>query len=106
MDTRFCIEALEEALARHGKPRIFNTDQGAQFTSSAFTAVLEAAGVADFHGTGVAGSWTTSSSSGYDTGSNTNEVHLKVYADGREARFGIGLSMSFSPPSPSPGDRH
>jgi putative transposase len=46
MDTRFCIEALEEALARHGAPRIFNTDQGAQFTSSAFTGKLEAAGVA------------------------------------------------------------
>jgi putative transposase len=46
MDTRFCVEALEEALARHGKPRIFNTDQGAQFTSAAFTGKLEAAGVA------------------------------------------------------------
>jgi putative transposase len=37
MDARFCVEALEEALERHGKPRIFNTDQGAQFTSAAFT---------------------------------------------------------------------
>jgi len=46
MDTRFCVEALEEALARHGKPRIFNTDQGAQFTSAAFTGKLEAAGIA------------------------------------------------------------
>jgi putative transposase len=46
MDVSFCIEALEEALARHGKPAIFNTDQGSQFTSSAFTGVLQAAGIA------------------------------------------------------------
>ena len=36
----FCIEAVEEALARHGKPEIFNTDQGSQFTSEAFTGLL------------------------------------------------------------------
>jgi len=42
MDTGFCIEALEEALQRHGAPEIFNTDQGAQFTSEAFTDVLKA----------------------------------------------------------------
>jgi putative transposase len=41
MDVSFCIEALEEALARFGKPEIFNTDQGSQFTSAAFTGVLE-----------------------------------------------------------------
>src|SRR5271168_3867904 len=46
MDTSFCLAALEEALARYGKPKIFNTDQGAQFTSVAFTGKLEAAGVA------------------------------------------------------------
>ena len=40
MEAAFCIEALEEALARHGKPEIFNTDQGSQFTSLAFTGVL------------------------------------------------------------------
>ena len=40
------VEALEEALARHGKPEIFNTDQGAQFTSHAFTRVLREAGIA------------------------------------------------------------
>ncbi|WP_347882568.1 DDE-type integrase/transposase/recombinase, partial [Staphylococcus aureus] len=38
--TDFCIEALEEALTRFGAPEIFNTDQGSQFTSMAFTAVL------------------------------------------------------------------
>ena len=40
LTTDFCIEALEEALARFGKPDIFNTDQGSQFTSIAFTSVL------------------------------------------------------------------
>lgn len=45
LDTRFCIEALVEALERFGPPEIFNSDQGAQFTSNAFTGVLEAAGV-------------------------------------------------------------
>ena len=41
LETDFCIEALEEALARFGAPEIFNTDQGSQFTSFAFTAVLK-----------------------------------------------------------------
>src|SRR5450631_4503302 len=40
MEADFCVEALEEALAKHGKPDIFNTDQGSQFTSEAFTCVL------------------------------------------------------------------
>ena len=41
METDFCIEAVEEALAKHGKPEIFNTDQGSQFTSDAFTGLLK-----------------------------------------------------------------
>ena len=41
MDTSFCIEALDEALRLHGKPEIFNTDQGSQFTSEAFTGRLK-----------------------------------------------------------------
>ena len=45
MDVTFCTEALEEALARHGKPGIFNTDQGSQFTSLSFTQVLMDAGI-------------------------------------------------------------
>jgi putative transposase len=45
LDTEFCVDALEEALSRHGTPEIFNTDQGAQFTSDAFTTVLKDAGV-------------------------------------------------------------
>jgi putative transposase len=45
MDVRFCLEALNEALARYGKPEIFNTDQGSQFTSFDFTGLLKAAEV-------------------------------------------------------------
>ena len=45
MDAEFCVEALEEALARFGKPEIFNTDQGSQFTSPRFTGVLQDAGI-------------------------------------------------------------
>ena len=40
MDVDFCLEAVEEALARYGRPEIFNTDQGSQFTSAAFTGLL------------------------------------------------------------------
>jgi len=40
MEVAFCLEAVEEALSRHGRPEIFNTDQGSQFTSAAFTGVL------------------------------------------------------------------
>jgi putative transposase len=45
MDVSFCVEAMEEALARFGRPAIFNTDQGSQFTSTDFTDVLVAANV-------------------------------------------------------------
>ncbi len=45
MEAGVCVEALGEALARYDRPEIFNTDQGSQFTSAAFTATLEAAGV-------------------------------------------------------------
>ena len=94
IDTRFCVEALEEALARHGKPRIFNTDQGAQFTSAAFTGKLEDAGVAiSMDGRGrfmdnifIERLWRSI---------KYEEVHLRAYADGREARAGIGAWMSF-----------
>lgn len=41
LDVDFCVAALEDALASHGRPEIFNTDQGSQFTSLAFTAVLK-----------------------------------------------------------------
>ena len=46
MDPSFCVEALEEAIARYGKPEIFNTDQGSQFTSYEFTQVLKDHGIA------------------------------------------------------------
>ena len=46
MDASFCVEALAEALARYGKPEIFNTDQGSQFTSFGFTGILKAAEIA------------------------------------------------------------
>lgn len=94
MDTRFCIEALDEALARYGKPRIFNSDQGSQFTSEAFTGRLIAAGVAiSMDGRGrfldnifIERLWRSI---------KYEEVHLKAYADGREARAGIGSWIKF-----------
>jgi putative transposase len=46
MEAAFCVETLEDALARHGKPDIFNTDQGSQFTGAAFTGVLANNGIA------------------------------------------------------------
>ena len=46
LDASFCMEALEEALDRYEAPEIFNTDQGAQFTSEGFTSLLSAHGVA------------------------------------------------------------
>jgi putative transposase len=45
LTTDFCVEALNEALAKYGTPEIFNTDQGAQFTSVGFTSVLESRGI-------------------------------------------------------------
>jgi len=46
MEAAFCIEALEEALVKNGRPEIFNTDQGSQFTSADFTGVLSANAIA------------------------------------------------------------
>src|ERR1019366_8379029 len=46
MEAAFCVETLEDALARHSKPEIFNTDQGSQFTGSAFIGVLASNGIA------------------------------------------------------------
>ena len=45
LDSSFCVEALEEAIHNFGRPQIFNTDQGTQFTSEAFTGVLKAHGI-------------------------------------------------------------
>lgn len=63
MDVAFCTEALQEALAQHGTPEIFNTDQGSQFTSLAFTQMLVDADVR-ISMDGGAGGWTTFSSNG------------------------------------------
>jgi putative transposase len=94
MDVSLCVAALEEALARFGKPEIFNTDQGLQFTSGAFTGVLTAARIRiSMDGRG---RWMDSvfierlwRSLRYE------EVYLKGYADGREARAGIGAWVAF-----------
>ena len=94
MDTGFCLAALEEALLHHGKPKIFNTDQGAQFTSTAFTQRLLVNTIAiSMDGRGrfmdnifIERLWRSI---------KYEEVHLKAYADGREARAGIGAWMSF-----------
>ena len=93
MDTSFCLDALEDAL-RKGRPEIFNTDQGAQFTSAAFTDKLEAAGVRiSMDGRGrwldnvfVERLWRSL---------KYEEVHLKAYANGLEARSGIGQWFRF-----------
>lgn len=46
LDSGFCVDCLEQTLQTHGKPEIFNTDQGGQFTNEAFTGVLKAHGMA------------------------------------------------------------
>jgi putative transposase len=94
MDVSFCVSALEEALARYGRPEIFNTDQGSQFTSAAFTGALQAAGVRiSMDGRGrwmdnvfVERLWRSL---------KYEEVYLKDYADGRQARAGISRWIAF-----------
>jgi putative transposase len=94
MDVSSCVSALEEALARFGKPEIFNTDQGSQFTSAAFTGVLAAAGIKiSMDGRGrwmdnvfIERLWRSL---------KHEDVYLKGYADGREAKAGIGAWINF-----------
>jgi putative transposase len=93
MDASLCLDALDDAL-RRGRPEIFNTDQGAQFTSTAFTDKLEAAAVRiSMDGRGrwldnvfVERLWRSL---------KHEEVHLKAYANGLEARIGIGQWLRF-----------
>jgi len=93
LDAGFCVDALEEAL-RKGKPEIFNTDQGSQFTSEAFTRILQQHGVRiSMDGKGsyndnlfIERLWRTV---------KYEEVYLKAYQDGREARVGIGNYFRF-----------
>ena len=98
MDVSFCVSALEEALARFGKPEIFNTDQGSQFTSAAFTGTLAAAGIKiSMDGRGrwmdnvfIERLWRSL---------KYEDIYLKGYADGREAKAGIASWMAFYNPA-------
>ena len=93
LDACFCVEALEEALKK-GKPDIFNTDQGAQFTSEAFTGLLQQHGVRiSMDGKGsykdnlfIERLWRSV---------KYEEVYLKAYQDAREARIGLGNYFRF-----------
>ena len=94
LEAAFCLEALEEALARYGRPEVFNTDQGSQFTSHDFTDVLLKAGVAiSMDGRG---SWRDNvfverlwRSIKYE------EVYLRAYDTVSEARVSIGRYLAF-----------
>jgi putative transposase len=94
MDVSFCVSALEEALARFGRPEIFNTDQGSQFTSAAFTGVLTAAGIRiSMDGRGrwmdnvfIERLWRSL---------KHEDVYLNGYGDGQEARAGISEWIGF-----------
>jgi putative transposase len=93
-DTEFCVEALEEALAGYGTPEIFNTDQGSQFTSEAFTDVLKASGITiSMDGKGrwidnvfIERLWRSL---------KYEEVYLKAYESVAEARKSIGDYFTF-----------
>jgi putative transposase len=94
MDADFCVEALEEAISRYGSPGIFNTDQGAQFTSEAFTGALKAADIQiSMDGKGrwvdnvfVERAWRSL---------KYEEVYLKAYETVAEARQGIANYFRF-----------
>jgi putative transposase len=94
METEFCLDAVEEALAKHGKPEIFNTDQGSQFTSIDFTKQLLDNGVAiSMDGKGA---WRDNvfverlwRSIKYE------EVYLRAYESVSEARASIGRYLDF-----------
>jgi putative transposase len=94
MEAAFCLEAVEEALARYGRPEIFNTDQGSQFTGAAFTGLLLSHGIAvSMDGKG---SWRDNvfverlwRSVKYE------EVYLRAYDSVSEARGAIGRYLDF-----------
>jgi putative transposase len=93
LEVDFCIEALEEAL-RNGQPEIFNTDQGAQFTSQAFTSLLEQHGIkVSMDGKGRYTDNLFIERLGRSL--KYEEVYLKAYAGGKEARAGIGGYFDF-----------
>jgi putative transposase len=94
MDADFCVEALQEAIAGHGKPSIFNTDQGVQFTSAGFLDELAASGIQiSMDGKGrfldnifIERLWRSL---------KYEEVFIKAYGSVQEARLGIGGWVSF-----------
>src|SRR6187455_910424 len=94
LEADFCVEALEEALARHGRPEIFNTDQGSQFTSDDFTGTLKRHGIMiSMDGKGrcmdnifVERLWRSL---------KYEEVYLHAYATVAEAKAGIGAWLDF-----------
>ena len=94
MEAAFCVETLEDALAHHGKPDIFNTDQGSQFTGLAFTGVLADNGITiSMDGKGA---WRDNvfverlwRSVKYE------EVYLRAYDSVSEARASIGRYLDF-----------
>ncbi len=93
MDVLFCLAALEEARAKFGKPEIFNTDQGSQFTSAAFTGALAEAIAIFMDGRGrwmdnvfIERLWRSL---------KYEDVYLKSYADGGEAACGIAAWIAF-----------
>ena len=94
MEAEFCVEALEEALAHHGKPKIFNTDQGSQFSGAAFTGLLTRNEILiSMDGKGawrdnvfVERFWRTV---------KYEEVYLRAYGDVPEARRSIGRYLDF-----------
>jgi putative transposase len=94
LDVEFCLNAVEEALARHGRPDIFNTDQGSQFTSTAFTSLLLKHGIAiSMDGRGA---WRDNvfverlwRSVKYE------EVYLRAYDSVGEARASLGRYLDF-----------
>jgi putative transposase len=94
LEVEFCLEAVEEALVRHGKPEIFNTDQGSQFTSAEFTGLLLKHAIAiSMDGKG---SWRDNvfverlwRSIKYE------EVYLRAYDSVAEARASIGRYLDF-----------
>jgi putative transposase len=94
MEAGFCLEALEEAIGKHGRPEIFNSDQGSQFTSEAFTGVLETNGIAiSMDGKG---SWRDNAFVERLWRSVTyEEVYLKAYDTVVEARASLGRYLDF-----------
>ena len=94
LEADFCIEAVEEALVRHGAPEILNTDQGSQFTSAEFIKVLAAREIKiSMDGKGawrdnvfVERLWRTI---------KYEEVYLRAHASVSEARAGIGRYLNF-----------